>query len=114
MTEPPPALHLRADALDLLALPWGLPLYQWDDTHLPLRHRRVAHGQYPARLVETDGACWTLTEMPWHVATANHALLRTLESRNVAAARPAGLVTTTGGEDTAVVITRNPPHAVPY
>jgi Domain of unknown function (DUF4032) len=116
MSEPStvlPGLHLRADALDLLALPWDLPLHRWDNADQPLRHRRVAQGQHPARLVEVDGRCWTLTQMPWHVATDTHALLSMLESRSVAAARPAGLVTT-GAEDTAVVITCDPPHAVPY
>jgi hypothetical protein len=113
MSEPPtvlPGLRMRADALDLLALPWDLPLHRWDNADLPLRHRRVAQRQYPARLVEADGRCWTLTQMPWHVATDIHALLSMLESRSVAA-RPAGLVTT-GARDTAVVITCNPPHAV--
>jgi Domain of unknown function (DUF4032)/Lipopolysaccharide kinase (Kdo/WaaP) family len=88
----PPDLRLRVTSPGLLALPWDVPLGEWDATEVPLRDIPVGPSRHLVRFVETDGRLWALKELPQRVAAREYAVLRDLESMGLPAVRAAGLV----------------------
>ncbi|HEY6597110.1 MAG TPA: DUF4032 domain-containing protein [Asanoa sp.] len=98
-------LRLRVTSPGLLALPWRVPLGEWDATEVPLRDVPVGPSRHLVRFVETDGARWALKEMPVRIAQKEYAVLRDLEARSLPAVRAAGLVMQPH-EDTAILVTR--------
>jgi uncharacterized protein DUF4032/lipopolysaccharide kinase (Kdo/WaaP) family protein len=102
---PPLDLRLRATSPGLLALPWRVPLGEWDATEVPLRDVPVGPSRHLVRFVDTDGARWALKELPVRVAQQEYAILRELEARSLPAVRPAGLVVQPE-DDNAILVTR--------
>src|SRR4051795_9855048 len=92
----PPDLRLRVTSPGLLALPWDVPLGEWDATEVPLRDIPVGPSRHLVRFVETDGRLWALKELPHRVAAREYAVLRDLESMGLPAVRAAGLVRRAG------------------
>src|SRR3954451_55357 len=88
----PPDLRRRVPSPGLLALPWDVPLGEWDATEVPLRDNPVGPSRHLVRFVETDGRLWALKELPHRVAAREYAVLRDLESMGLPAVRAAGLV----------------------
>jgi hypothetical protein len=102
---PPLDLRLRVTSPGLLALPWRVPLGEWDATEVPLRDVPVGPSRHLVRFVETDGARWALKELPVRIAQKEYAVLRDLEARSLPAVRAAGLVVQPH-DDTAILVTR--------
>ncbi|SFM69787.1 Lipopolysaccharide kinase (Kdo/WaaP) family protein [Pseudonocardia ammonioxydans] len=100
-----PELTLRAPCPGLLALPWDLPLAQWQATEVPLRDIAVGPSRHLVRFVEADGELWALKDMPERIARREYRVLRRLEDECLPAVRPAGLVHQPE-HDTAVLVTR--------
>ncbi|MEV1296132.1 DUF4032 domain-containing protein [Pseudonocardia sp. NPDC049635] len=100
-----PELVLRAPCPGLLALPWELPLAQWQATEVPLRDIAVGPSRHLVRFVEADGELWALKDMPERIARREYGVLRFLEDECLPAVRPAGLVLQPE-HDTAVLVTR--------
>jgi hypothetical protein len=81
------------------------PLAEWDATEVPLRDIPVGPSRHLVRFVETDGRLWALKELPRRIAAKEYGVLRDLETRQLPAVRPAGLVIQPQ-EDTAILVTR--------
>ncbi|BBG01863.1 MULTISPECIES: DUF4032 domain-containing protein [Pseudonocardia] len=100
-----PELVLRAPCPGLLALPWELPLAEWQATEVPLRDIAVGPSRHLVRFVEADGELWALKDMPERIARREYGVLRFLEEECLPAVRPAGLVLQPE-HDTALLVTR--------
>ena len=105
-----PDMRLRVTSPGLVALPWDLPLQEWDATEVPLRDIPVGPSRHLVRFVETDGRLWALKELPERVAAREYAVLRDLEAMGLPAVRPVGLVVQAAGavdlERNAILLTR--------
>jgi hypothetical protein len=85
-------LRLRNPSPDLLALPWRVPLAEWDPTTVPFRDVPVGPSRHLVRFVEADGRLWALKDLPRRVALHEYEALRVIEGRQLAAVRAAGVV----------------------
>src|SRR5664280_1457908 len=85
-------IRLRVPTPGLLGLPWAARLADWDATEVPLRDIAVGPSRHLVRFVESDGGLWALKELPPRIAQKEFGVLRELESRGLAAVRPAGVV----------------------
>jgi tRNA A-37 threonylcarbamoyl transferase component Bud32 len=103
MPDPPPQLRLRAVSPELLALPWDLPLPEWDATEVPLRDIPVGPSRHLVRFVEADGQLWALKQLPVRVAEKEYDVLARMRGMGLPAVRPAGLVVRT--PEDAVLVT---------
>ncbi|MBC3192625.1 DUF4032 domain-containing protein [Pseudonocardia sp. C8] len=104
-TSRPPEVVLRSPGPELIALPWDLPLAEWDETEVPLRDVEVGPSRHLVRFVEADGALWALKDLPERIARREYDVLRRLEDGCLPAVRAAGLVNQPG-HDTAILVTR--------
>lgn len=86
-------LRLRVTSPGLLALPWRLPLAEWDVTAVPIRDIPVGPSRHLVRFVETDGRLWALKELPPRIAVREYDVLREMENRSLPAVRVTGVVT---------------------
>lgn len=102
---PAPEIRLRAPTPGLLALPWDLPLRQWNVPDVPLRDIAVGPSRHLVKFVDADGALWAVKDMPPRVAAKEYEVLRRLEEMGLPAVRPAGLVLQPD-VDTAILVTR--------
>src|SRR5450759_91880 len=98
-------IRLRVPTPGLLGLPWADRLADWDATEVPLRDIAVGPSRHLVRFVESDGGLWALKELPPRIAQKEFGVLRELESRGLAAVRPAGVVGQAFA-DTAILVTR--------
>ena len=105
MTLPALDMRLRVTTPGLFALPWRVPLGDWDATEVPLRDVPVGPSRHLVRFVDCDGVLWALKELPVRIAQKEYAVLRDLEARSLPAVRAAGLVVQPI-EDTAILVTR--------
>ena len=105
-----PGMRLRVTSPGLVALPWDLPLGEWDATEVPLRDVPVGPSRHLVRFVETDGRLWAIKELPERIAAREYAVLRDLETLGLPAVRAAGLVVqnddSTPLESNALLVTR--------
>ena len=100
-----PEFRLRAPSAGLLALPWDLPLSQWNVPDVPLRDIAVGPSRHLVKFVEADGLLWAVKDMPPRLAAKEYDVLRGLEDMELPAVRPAGLVLQPEF-DTAILVTR--------
>jgi hypothetical protein len=98
-------LRFRVTSPGLLALPWRLPLADWDPTAVELRDIPVGTSRHLVRFVHADGHLWALKALPHRIARREYAALRAMEDHQLPAVRPAGVVRQTTGDD-AVLVTR--------
>jgi hypothetical protein len=98
-------IRLRVPSPGLLSLPWRDPLADWSATEVPFRDIPVGPSRHLVRFVETDGRLWALKQLPGRLAAKEYGVLRALETKSLAAVRPAGLVIQPF-EDTAILVTR--------
>lgn len=100
-----PEFRLRTPTPGLLALPWDLPLSQWNVPDVPLRDIAVGPSRHLVKFVEADDALWAVKDMPARIAVKEYEVLRKLEDMDLPAVRPAGLVLQPEF-DTAILVTR--------
>ena len=100
---PAPELRLRVTSPELLALPWRLPLADWDITLVDLRDIPVGPSRHLVRFVHADGRLWAVKSLPPRIAAREYGMLRALEDRALAAVRPTGTVVQ--GADDALLVT---------
>jgi hypothetical protein len=100
-----PEFRLRTPTAGLLALPWDLPLSQWNVPDVPLRDIAVGPSRHLVKFVEADGLLWAVKDMPARLAAKEYEVLRSLEEMGLPAVRPAGLVLQPEF-DTAILVTR--------
>jgi hypothetical protein len=93
----------RIDAL--LALPWHLPLADWDDGSIELVDLPIGASRHTVRFVLIDDRIVALKELPIHPARREYEVMRELEARGAPAVKAIGLVERPA-EDAAVIATR--------
>ncbi|GLZ55034.1 DUF4032 domain-containing protein [Actinomycetospora sp. NBRC 106378] len=101
-----PELRLRTPSPQLLALPWDVPLADWDPATVPLRDLPVGPSRHLVRFVVADGVLWALKELPVRLAHKEYEALRRMEAMGLPTVRAAGLVVRSVPEDSAVLVTR--------
>jgi hypothetical protein len=99
----PLELRLRATSPELLSLPWRVPLAEWDPTRVAFRDIPVGPSRHLVRFVEADQRVWALKGMPRRVAQREYDVLRVMETRALAAVRPAGIVVQPRDDDAILV-----------
>jgi tRNA A-37 threonylcarbamoyl transferase component Bud32 len=96
-------VRLRVASPELLSLPWRRPLAEWDPTAVALRDIPVGPSRHLVRFVEADRRLWALKALPRRVAVHEYDVLRTAESRALAAVRTAGVVVQPTDDDAVLV-----------
>jgi hypothetical protein len=96
-------VRLRATSPELLSLPWRVPLAEWDPTRVAFRDIPVGPSRHLVRFVEADQRVWALKGMPRRVAQREYDVLRVMETRALAAVRPAGIVVQPRDDDAVLV-----------
>ena len=109
----PPSLRLRAEAAQLVTLPWRQPLESWSPADAPVLELPLPARRHVVRVVEVGGRRWALTQLPRRAAEREHEALVAVERRRVPAVRPAGLVTR-GRDGDAVLVTEHLTDAVSW
>lgn len=109
------ALRLRADAPDLLGLPWHAELSSWGDACDVDREIDRGVSRHEVVFVRAGGGVVVAKELPLEVAEREHAMLSALDARALPAVAPLGLavIATTEG-DRGVLVTRWLASSIPY
>ena len=98
-------VRLRATSPELLSLPWRVPLADWDQTRVAFRDVPVGPSRHLVRFVDADRRLWALKALPGRSAQREYDVLRIMETRALAAVRPAGVVLQPRHDD-AVLVTQ--------
>jgi hypothetical protein len=108
-----PRLRLRDPAIDLVELPWELPLAEWPSDHLAFRHVPVGPSRHLVRFLVARGVLYALKELPLEIAGREYAVLLHLEGLGLPTVEPAG-VAEAPARDSAILVTRFLPHSLQY
>jgi hypothetical protein len=108
-----PRLRLRDPAIDLVELPWELPLADWPADRLAFRYVPVGPSRHLVRFLVSDGVLYALKELPLGIADREYAVLLHLERLGLPAVEPLG-VAEAPVRDTAILVTKFLPHSLQY
>ena len=108
-----PRLRLRDPAIDLVDLPWELPLGAWSGDHLSFRYVPVGPSRHLVRFLVSGGVLYALKELPLVVARQEYAVLLHLESLRLPTVEAAG-VAEAPARDSAILVTKFLPHSLQY
>jgi hypothetical protein len=101
---------------ELLGLPFGEPLSDWDDKHIVHVPRGIS--RHVVRFVQTGGEIFAIKEATDRYVLREHGLLRSLADRSVPAVDAYGTVSGRTGDDgeelLGLLITRHLPFSLPY
>src|SRR5882724_7435600 len=109
-------LLARSEQAALLALPWAVPLEEWDEALLVEVQRGI--GRHVVRFVSLPGGIFALKELPPRIAEREYRLLGELERRSVPSVEAEGIVmerrSAAGEELESILITRYLEFSLPY
>jgi hypothetical protein len=109
-------LLARSEQAALLALPWAVPLEEWDDALVVQMQRGI--GRHVVRFVSLPGGVFALKELPPRIAAREYRLLGELERRSVPSVEAEGIVgdrrSADGEELESILITRYLEFSLPY
>jgi len=108
-----PRLRLRDPAIDLVELPWELPLADWPAERLDFRDVPVGPSRHLVRFLVSDGVLYALKELPLDVARAEYDVLLHVEQLGLPTVEPAG-VAEAPLRDSAILVTKFLPHSLQY
>ena len=108
-----PRLRLRDPAIDLVDLPWELPLEAWSSDHLSFRHVPVGPSRHLVRFLVSSGILYALKELPLGVARQEYDVLLHLENLGLPTVEAAG-VAEAPARDSAILVTKFLPHSLQY
>jgi hypothetical protein len=111
--SPFPRLRLRDPAIDLVDLPWELPLADWPADRLAFRHVPVGPSRHLVRFLVSGGVLYALKELPVGVARREYEVLLHLEQLRLPTVEPAG-VAEAPARDSAILVTKFLPHSLQY
>jgi hypothetical protein len=108
-----PRLRLRDPAIDLVDLPWELPLAEWSADQLAFRFVPVGPSRHLVRFLISSGILYALKELPLAVARVEYDVLLHLENLGLPTVEAAG-VAEAPGRDSAILVTKFLPHSLQY
>ena len=108
-----PRLRLRDPAIDLVELPWELPLGEWFGDRLAFRHVPVGPSRHLVRFLVSSGVLYALKELPITVARSEYEVLLHLENLGLPTVEAAG-VAEAPARDSAILVTKFLPHSLQY
>jgi hypothetical protein len=108
-----PRLRLRDPAIDLVDLPWELPLEEWSADRLSFRHVPVGPSRHLVRFLVSSGILYALKELPLGVARKEYDVLLHLENLGLPTVEAAG-VAEAPARDSAILVTKFLPHSLQY
>jgi Domain of unknown function (DUF4032)/Lipopolysaccharide kinase (Kdo/WaaP) family len=112
-SAPFPRLRLRDPAIDLVDLPWELPLADWPEDQLAFRHVPVGPSRHLVRFLVSNGVLYALKELPLQAAGREYAALLHLENLRLPTVEAAG-VAEAPGRGSAILVTKFLPHSLQY
>jgi Domain of unknown function (DUF4032)/Lipopolysaccharide kinase (Kdo/WaaP) family len=114
MTVAPfPRLRLRDPAIELVELPWELPLADWPTDRLAFRYVPVGPSRHLVRFLVSNGVLYALKELPLVAARREYAVLLHLENLRLPTVEAAG-VAEAPGRGSAILVTKFLPHSLQY
>ena len=108
-----PRLRLRDPAIDLVELPWELPLEEWSAERLSFRYVPVGPSRHLVRFLVSSGILYALKELPLGVARKEYDVLLHLENLGLPTVEAAG-VAEAPARDSAILVTKFLPHSLQY
>jgi hypothetical protein len=108
-----PRLRLRDPAIDLVDLPWELPLAEWSADRLSFRFVPVGPSRHLVRFLVSSGTLYALKELPLDVARQEYDVLLHLENLGLPTVEAAG-VAEAPARDSAILVTKFLPHSLQY
>jgi hypothetical protein len=108
-----PRLRLRDPAIDLVDLPWELPLAEWSADRLSFRYVPVGPSRHLVRFLVSSGILYALKELPLVVARQEYDVLLHLENLGLPTVEAAG-VAEAPARDSAILVTKFLPHSLQY
>jgi tRNA A-37 threonylcarbamoyl transferase component Bud32 len=108
-----PRLRLRDPAIDLVDLPWELPLAEWSSDRLSFRYVPVGPSRHLVRFLVSSGTLYALKDLPLDVARQEYDVLLHLENLGLPSVEVAG-VAEAPARDSAILVTKFLPHSLQY
>ena len=108
-----PRLRLRDPAIDLVDLPWELPLVEWPSDRLAFRFVPVGPSRHLVRFLVLNGVLYALKELPLHAARREYEVLLHLEGLGLPTVEVAG-VAEAPARESGVLVTKFLPHSLQY
>jgi hypothetical protein len=113
MTAVFPRLRLRDPAIDLVDLPWELPLVDWPSDRLAFRNVPVGPSRHLVRFLVSGGVLYALKELPLMVGRREYDVLLHLEGLGLPTVEAVG-VAEAPGRGNAILVTKFLPHSLQY
>src|SRR5436190_12659940 len=110
---PFPRLRLRDPAIDLVDLPWELPLAEWPEDGLAFREIPIGPSRHLVRFLLLNGVLYALKELPLGPARREYRVLLHLEGLGLPTVEAAG-VAEAPATDSAILVTKFLPHSLQY
>jgi hypothetical protein len=108
-----PRLRLRDPAIDLVDLPWELPLADWPSNELAFRLVPVGPSRHLVRFLLSTGVLYALKELPLDAARREYDVLLHLEGLGLPTVEVAGIAETPS-RDGGILVTKFLPHSLQY
>ena len=108
-----PRLRLRDPAIDLVELPWELPLADWPADRLAFRFVPVGPSRHLVRFLISNGILYALKELPLEAARREYGVLLHLENLRLPTVEAAG-VEEAPERSSAILATRFLGHSLQY
>src|SRR5258706_11493189 len=108
-----PRLRLRDAAIDLVDLPWEMPLEDWPADRLAFRSVPGGPSRPLVRFLVSSGVLSALKELPLDVARQEYDVLLHLENLGLPTVEAAG-VAEAPARDSAILVTKFLPHSLQY
>jgi len=108
-----PRLRLRDPAIDLVDLPWELPLADWPADRLDFRHVPVGPSRHLVRFLVTGGVLYALKDLPLGAARTEYDVLLHLEGLGLPTVEVAGIAEAPS-RDGGILVTTFLPHSLQY
>ena len=93
-----PRLRLRDPAIDLVDLPWEVPLEDWPADRLAFKFVPVGPSRHLVRFLVSSGTLYALKELPLGVARQEYDVLLHLENLGLPTVEVAGVAETPARE----------------
>jgi Domain of unknown function (DUF4032)/Lipopolysaccharide kinase (Kdo/WaaP) family len=108
-----PRLRLRDPAIDLVDLPWELPLADWSSDQLTFRLVPVGPSRHLVRFLDLNGVLFALKDLPLDAARREYEVLLHLEGLGLPTVEAAG-VAEAPARGSGILVTKFLPHSLQY